>query len=365
MASALFAGGIFILFFALAQLAAPKKQPMHYLMLGACVGIDYVILYAGAVDAGLIARAPFLLDTDLAAAAYYAPFLFLAAGTILHEGRKPVRRYAPFFVAPAPVALAIIALNALEAGSLGALAVRGYFASPLRTLLRVGVVAIVAAALAAALLAAYRLRKGGLVANKGSFRHQVVFLSVYEAICLVVLAGAALEDAALTEAAFAVLCPVVLVFALTRTDVRFFPPQAPAPARAKPSRPEWDSGDGELGARLDAIMRESAPYRRANLSLKTLARMAGVEPKRLSYHFNARHGTNFRGYVNSWRLEAIREELLKRPDRSILEIAFENGFNSKSSFNTLFSKAYGMTPRECRRRRDDIHVIAPPAAKPR
>jgi AraC-like DNA-binding protein len=349
MSLILFAGGIVILFFALAQLAAPQKKPIHFLMLGACVFIDYVVLYAWAADSGRLP--PLLLDTDLIAAAFYAPFLYLAALTILREGEKPVRRYYPFFAAPAPFAVAVAALNwrAAAAGSLGPLAASGYFSTGLRTALRIGVAALVAAAIASALFAAYRLRKGGKVAKPGSFRHQVVFLSIYQAVSLTALAAAILRNADLFEAALAALCPSVLAFALTRTDVRFFPVDAAAPARPKAARPEWDAGDAELGARLDKLMRDAAPYRRANLSIDALARMAGVESKRLSYHFNARHGTNFCGYVNSWRLEAIRGELLKRPDRSILEIAFDNGFNSKSSFNALFAKAYGTTPSQYRK----------------
>ena len=77
--------------------------------------------------------------------------------------------------------------------------------------------------------------------------------------------------------------------------------------------------------------------------------MLGEEPKRLSYHLNVSLSTSFRGYINELRLAAVCQDLLAEPRRSILDIAFANGFNSKSSFNTLFFKKYGITPREFRR----------------
>lgn len=77
-----------------------------------------------------------------------------------------------------------------------------------------------------------------------------------------------------------------------------------------------------------------------------VAQLPGEEPKRLSYHFNRRLSTNFRRYINDRRPRAVSRDLLEKPDSSILDTAPVNGFNSKSSFNTLFIEAYGMTPRE-------------------
>ena len=91
-------------------------------------------------------------------------------------------------------------------------------------------------------------------------------------------------------------------------------------------------------------------YRNEELTLPQLARALGVEPRRLSYHFKTRCGTNFRGYINDLRLRAVCRDLLESPDSSILDLAYKNGFNSKSSFNMLFLKAYGLTPREFRSR---------------
>jgi AraC-like DNA-binding protein len=57
---------------------------------------------------------------------------------------------------------------------------------------------------------------------------------------------------------------------------------------------------------------------------------------------------NFMDLLNNYRIEEAKEMLLKpgKNDRSILEIAFEVGFNSKEVFNRCFKKYTGMTPSE-------------------
>ena len=103
-------------------------------------------------------------------------------------------------------------------------------------------------------------------------------------------------------------------------------------------------------------MKTEAPYRDETLSLRQLAGMLGVEPKRLSYHLNLHHAKSFRSYINELRLEAVCRDLMADSHRTILDTAFANGFNSKSSFNELFLKKYGKTPKEFRR--EDLIVQA-------
>jgi AraC-like DNA-binding protein len=52
--------------------------------------------------------------------------------------------------------------------------------------------------------------------------------------------------------------------------------------------------------------------------------------------------------VNRYRIEEAKRLLTNPPDKKItvLEVLYEVGFNSKSSFNTLFKKYTGLTPSE-------------------
>ena len=145
---------------------------------------------------------------------------------------------------------------------------------------------------------------------------------------------------------------IAVAYTLSHMGFSYFSQDRPPMLRR--ARPEWDESAEELASRLQSLMGEAAPYRDEELSLQALALMLGVKPWRLSYHLNSRLSFNFRGYINDWRLKSVCEDLLKCPGRSILDIAFENGFNSKSRFNSLFLQKYGMTPSEYRRQNREI-----------
>lgn len=129
---------------------------------------------------------------------------------------------------------------------------------------------------------------------------------------------------------------VAIVFTLTASTILYFPADRPDQSRVSTTRREWDLDSESLSKHLDILMERSAPYRDANLTLVKLARMVGEDPKRLTYHFRTCLSTNFRGYLNGLRLKAVCRDLIDKPHSTILTIAFENGFNSKSSFNALF-----------------------------
>lgn len=99
-------------------------------------------------------------------------------------------------------------------------------------------------------------------------------------------------------------------------------------------------------ARLDSLIVESKLYRKPRLSVDDLACQTGLQMKDISWAFNIGANTSFNDYVNRLRVDAFKQ-LLEGPDRdrkSLMEIAFECGFNSKSSFNAIFKREVGMTP---------------------
>jgi AraC-like DNA-binding protein len=346
----LLAGAVGVLFFAIAQLPTRNKQPIHYCMIMACLSAGYILLYFWAVETGLILSVPVLVSSDISAIFWAAPSFYLAALTILHEGRRPVRSYAVYFIAPVLFAISFGAYNAITAPAYlkehGK--VPSHFSSPALMFLTLAADLAFAGAVVLDLLAALRLRRSGRVNNNSGFRHQVAFLFCYLAASFILLSAFIFRDDRLFVYAALVFCVIILAYALSRTMVYYFTPARSVQFFRQP-RPEWDDSSEELAARLQALMEGSAPYRDPRLYLGQLARLLGVAPKRLSYHLHASLSVNFRGYINEWRLKAICRDLLEHPDHSILDIALENGFNSKSSFNTLFFRKYGRTPREFRK----------------
>lgn len=96
-------------------------------------------------------------------------------------------------------------------------------------------------------------------------------------------------------------------------------------------------------AKLDSAMLYKSMWRNPNLSLKDLSDVTGVSLNNISQSLNTQRKVNFYDYVNGWRIKEACQKL-DGPEQSILEIAMEVGFNSKSTFNSAFKRARGMTP---------------------
>lgn len=98
--------------------------------------------------------------------------------------------------------------------------------------------------------------------------------------------------------------------------------------------------------RLGEIMQRDKLFRKYDMTLKDLANTLSMDPRHISQIINTRFNTNFRDYLNQYRIrDAV--ELLNNPDNntlSIKEIMHLVGFNSRSNFNTLFKEVTGLTP---------------------
>ena len=104
--------------------------------------------------------------------------------------------------------------------------------------------------------------------------------------------------------------------------------------------------------RLLDFMEKEKPYLDCELTVKDLADRLIMAPKDLSQVINERSGKNFCDFINHYRIEEAKKLLtrsVKDKDMSILNIAFDVGFNSKSSFNLVFKKTTGLTPSQFRK----------------
>ena len=103
---------------------------------------------------------------------------------------------------------------------------------------------------------------------------------------------------------------------------------------------------------LNLHMRTRKPYLEPELTLDQLSAQTHLKPKVLSQLINESLGQNFFDFVNRYRIEEAKRLLTNPPDKKItvLEVLYEVGFNSKSSFNTLFKKYTGLTPSEFKKK---------------
>ncbi|WP_370900398.1 helix-turn-helix domain-containing protein [Chryseobacterium gossypii] len=111
-----------------------------------------------------------------------------------------------------------------------------------------------------------------------------------------------------------------------------------------------------IKTQLEHLMESRKPYLDSELNLIRLSELLSVSSHHLSYVINTGFGKNFFRYINEYRIEHAKE-LLKDDSNdklSILGIAYESGFNSKTSFNTTFKKLTGQTPSEFKKMSSDL-----------
>ena len=99
------------------------------------------------------------------------------------------------------------------------------------------------------------------------------------------------------------------------------------------------------------FMDENDPYLDASLTLHDLARQTKIPSRELSLLINHHLNKHFFDFVNEYRIEKAKQLLTdpKKTDFTVLEILYDVGFNSKSSFNTAFKKHTGTTPTQFRK----------------
>ncbi len=132
------------------------------------------------------------------------------------------------------------------------------------------------------------------------------------------------------------------------------PPLAPVcPSKPKYQKSAFSDEESELIlARLEKAMRQRRPYADPELTLSKLAALLATSHHHLSQLLNQRLNTSFYDYVNGYRLEQVKRELADpaRSGASILDLALDCGFNSKSAFNKIFKNATSMSPSQYRAR---------------
>lgn len=98
--------------------------------------------------------------------------------------------------------------------------------------------------------------------------------------------------------------------------------------------------------RLKNYMVEKKPFLNSSLTIQEVSGEIGIPVRELSLLINHQLGQHFYDFVNTYRIENAMNMLKDETKNkvTILEILYEVGFNSKSSFNTAFKKHTGTTP---------------------
>ena len=100
--------------------------------------------------------------------------------------------------------------------------------------------------------------------------------------------------------------------------------------------------------KIRMAMEKEQCYHNPTLSLIEFAKFLALNPKVVSKNINSGFNQSFNDFVNSYRIEEVKRRL-KTADikkMTILAIAFESGFNSKTTFHRIFKQFTGIAPSE-------------------
>jgi AraC-like DNA-binding protein len=103
---------------------------------------------------------------------------------------------------------------------------------------------------------------------------------------------------------------------------------------------------GVKGRELIALMQRDKPFLNSELSATKLSVTLQISRHQLSEIINKEVGKNFYDFINEYRINEFKLRLadIKNNRLTILALAYDSGFSSKSSFNTAFKKHTGVTP---------------------
>lgn len=95
-------------------------------------------------------------------------------------------------------------------------------------------------------------------------------------------------------------------------------------------------------------MEQESPFLNSELKIEALAKAVNIPTHHLSQILNQGFEKSFQNFINHYRVEEFKKRIIDPNDshKTILAIALESGFSSKSSFNRIFKSHTGITPYE-------------------
>ena len=182
----------------------------------------------------------------------------------------------------------------------------------------------------------------------------IIAIVIYITILLTSIISLFNDDKWLTFMKLETMIVSLFCFAIAFTAIRF-PVFAvygdfedlPAETKTKYANSSLKTEESdELWKRIIVIMEEEKAYRNSTFRLNDLAEKTGISLHHISQMINQRQKMSFSDFVNKYRVEEAKA-LLTSPrakEITILAIALEVGFNSKTAFYNSFKKITGKTP---------------------
>lgn len=150
----------------------------------------------------------------------------------------------------------------------------------------------------------------------------------------------------------------VYIFYIGFMGIRFsrvFQEEIPDLEVPGPADPQNDAQLKAIADQIISVMEARKLYLNPDLTLTDLARECGQTPTKTSIAINKTIGMNFYTFVNGYRAREFihRMDMPENKHLSLLGLAFECGFRSKSTFNAFFKSHTGKTPSQFGKGRGD------------
>jgi len=131
----------------------------------------------------------------------------------------------------------------------------------------------------------------------------------------------------------------------------FVPAEKNITGKNKPQKEETNNPKlGEIVRKIKTVMEEEKLYQEPELTLQHIANKLQFPTYQVSQAINDGLKKSFYDLINGYRVDEAKLLLLNPKNRNytILSVGFEAGFNSKTTFNTVFKKFTGQTPTQFR-----------------
>lgn len=157
---------------------------------------------------------------------------------------------------------------------------------------------------------------------------------------------------------FFLLLLAIYLAALIKPELfHIFPHQMLIPKSSEEQKQKYESSklqDAQKNKyieKLQIYLKKQKPYLDPELTLSQLSEEVNIPSYYLSQVINEKLEINFLDFVNGYRIKEAQAKLIdpKMNHYTILSIAYEAGFNAKSTFYTVFKKHTGMTPSQYRK----------------
>lgn len=177
-------------------------------------------------------------------------------------------------------------------------------------------------------------------------------LPVIAIVSWVIFGGSRTLTTAIIYLIFSVFFTVYIFVLLKPRIFQAFPNQITETEAAEKEKRKYESSNlqtekkDRFTEKLLRYMDAKQPHLRSDLTLSGLAEEVDIPAHYLSQVINERMNCSFLDFVNGYRVQAAQKMLTdeKYNNLTVVAIAYEAGFNSKSAFYTAFKKKTGMTP---------------------